>query len=91
MKQEEVVASDVLLAHPIKAVDRDGHDETLKTVGDAAGCLLANFSRARWGEADWTLAASALERAAETDAAYHVVHATNAVIALLENDKLIRR
>jgi hypothetical protein len=31
-----------------------------------------------------------LERAAETDSAYHVVHATNAVIALLETEKLIR-
>jgi hypothetical protein len=91
MNQEEVVASNVLLAHPIKAVDRESHDTTLETIGDAAGFLLANFSRARSAESDWTLAASVLERAAETDMAHHVVHATNAVIALLENEKLIRR
>jgi hypothetical protein len=90
MKQEEVVASDVLLTHPIKAAGREGQNETLETVGDAAGFLLANFSRARSEDADWILAASALERAAETDSAYHVVHATNAVIALLETEKLIR-
>jgi hypothetical protein len=32
-----------------------------------------------------------LERAAETDIGYHIAHATNAVIALLETERLIRR
>jgi hypothetical protein len=45
---------------------------------------------ARWAALDWKLAASALERAAESDTAYNIVHATNAVIVLLEDEKLIR-
>jgi hypothetical protein len=32
-----------------------------------------------------------LERAAESDTGFNILHATNAVIALLEADKLIRR
>ena len=71
--------------------DREGHEETLETVGEAAGFLLVNFSHAKSADVDWKLAASALERAAETNSGYHVVHATNAVIALLEAEKLIRR
>jgi hypothetical protein len=91
MDQEEVVASAVRLAHPINVKDRDGNEETLETVGEAASFLLLNFSHARSADVDWKLAASALERAAETETGYHVVHATNAVIALLETEKLIRR
>ena len=79
------------LAHPINVKDRDGNEETLETVGDAASFLLVNFSHARSTDVDWKLAASALERAAETDRGYHIVHATNAVIALLETERLIRR
>jgi hypothetical protein len=91
MKQEEVVASGVRLAHPINTADREGALETLQTVGDAARFLLANFTRERAADSDWQLAASALERAAESDTGFNILHATNAVIALLEIDKLIRR
>ena len=79
MEHEEVVASTVQLAYPINVKDREGNDETLATVGDAASFLLVNFNRPRSADIDWKLAASALERAA------------NAVIALLETEKLIRR
>jgi hypothetical protein len=40
MKQDDVVASAVLLAHPINVKDRDGKDETLETIGDAASFLV---------------------------------------------------
>jgi hypothetical protein len=72
MKQEDVIASVVSLAHPIKVLDRQGNEETLETVGDATNFLLVNFSRARSADVDWKFAASALERAADTDTAYHV-------------------
>jgi hypothetical protein len=91
MNQEEVVASTVPLAHPINVRDRDGKEYSLETIGDAASFLLLNFSHARSADVDWMLAASALERAAETETGHHVVHATNAVIALLETEKLTRR
>ena len=91
MKQEDVVASAVLLAHPINVKDRDVKEETLETVGEAASFLLVNFSGARSADTDWKLTARALEHAAETDSAYHIVGATNAVIALLDAEKLIRR
>jgi hypothetical protein len=91
MKQEDVVASAVQLAEPIKAEDREGKEQTLRTVGDAAHFILVNLTLARAGDIDWKIAASALERAAETGTEVNTVHATKAVIALLETEKLIRR
>jgi hypothetical protein len=79
------------LAHPINVKDRDGKEDTLETIGDAASFLVLNFSRARSADTDWKLTARALEHAAETDSAYQIVEATHAVIALLETEKLIRR
>jgi hypothetical protein len=91
MNQEEVVASAVLLAHPINVRHRDGKEETLETVGEAASFLLVNFSGARSADTDWKLTARALEHAAEADSAYQIVEATHALIALFETEKLIRR
>jgi hypothetical protein len=75
----------------VEAEDREGKEQTLRTVGDAAHFILVNFTLARAGDIDWKIAASALERAAETGTEVNTVHATKAVIALLETEKLIRR
>jgi hypothetical protein len=66
----------VRFAAPIAAVDRQGKQETLVTVGEAARLLLADLARATGGDVDWRLAASALEPAAETDSGYDILHAT---------------
>ena len=85
------MASAVRLAEAIKAQDREGKEDTLLTVGDAAHFLLVNFTLEQTGDVDWTVAASALERAAESDTGYNMLHATNAVLELLKTEKLIRR
>jgi hypothetical protein len=78
----------VELAEPIKAKDREGKDETLLTVGNAAYFLLV-ITMARAGDIHWKVAVSALETEGGTEIS--TVHATKAVIALLETEKLIRR
>jgi dihydroorotase-like cyclic amidohydrolase len=91
MKQEQLVTSEVRLAGPIAAITRKGKDEPLMTVGEAARFLVANFTNAQGGDVYWRIAASALEEAAETDTRYAIVHATKAVISLLETERLTRR
>lgn len=88
MKQEDLLASEVHLAGPIAAVDRQGKQETLFSVGEAARFLLANFKSGHGSDVDWRAAAGALEQAAETDSGYDIVYATKAITTLLESEGL---
>ena len=83
-----VILSTVELRRPVRAsVDSIEHD--LRTVGDAARFMWANFSSKRKGDVAWRHAAMCLEEAAIHGDPEHITAATIAVEVLLNEDGLL--
>lgn len=71
-----------------KAADDDAIVHELRTIGDAARFMWANFSTTRKGDLAWRHAAMCLEEAAVHGDAEHVATATIALEVLLNEDGL---
>ena len=89
MNHNEIIASPVMLAAPLKVIDIKKSKKTLTTIGQAALFIHTNFTRQRSDQVDWEQAASALELAAETNDQERRQHATDAVIALLRAEGML--
>jgi hypothetical protein len=84
-----LILSTVKLRRPLRAsVDSIEHD--LRTVGDAARFMWANFSSKRKGDVAWRHAAMCLEEAAIYRDQEHIAAATIAVEVLLNENGLLR-
>jgi hypothetical protein len=84
-----IVISTVELTRVLTAKDPHGELHVLRTVGDAARFMHANFSWRRKGDVAWRHAAMCLEEAAIADDAEHAATATIAVEVLLNEDGLL--
>ena len=84
-----LILSTVELTRILKAkgVD-DAIEHELRTIGDAARFMWANFSTTRKGDLAWRHAAMCLEEAAVRGDAEHIATATIALEVLLNEDGL---
>lgn len=83
-----LIISTVELGRPLRArIDTIEHD--LRTVGDAARFIWANFSSSRKGDLAWRTAVMCLEEAAVHRDREHIAAATIALEVLLNEDGLL--
>jgi hypothetical protein len=85
-----LVLSTVELSRPLRAKGVDGIEHDLRTVGDAARFLWANFSIKRKDSLAWRHAVMCLEEAAIARDEEHARAATIAVEVLLNEDELLK-
>jgi hypothetical protein len=84
-----LILSTVKLSRTLKATGIDSIEHELRTVGDAARFMWANFSSKRKGDLAWKQAAMCLEEAAIHDDQEHAAAATIALEVLLNEDGLL--
>jgi hypothetical protein len=84
-----LILSTVELTRVFRARGIDSIEHELRTVGDAARFMWANFSSKRKGDVAWRHAAMCLEQAAVASDAEHALAATIAVEVLLNEDGLL--
>jgi hypothetical protein len=83
-----LIVSTVELARPLRAsIDSIEHD--LRTIGDAARFIWANFSSKRKGDIAWRNAVMCLEKAAIHRDPLFILAATIAIEVLLSEDGLL--
>lgn len=84
-----LILSTVELSRVLKATGIDSFEHDLRTVGDAARFLWANFSQKRKGDVAFRHAMMCLEEAAMAGDAEHARTATIALEVLLNEDGLL--
>ena len=84
-----LILSTVELSRALRARGVDSIEHELRTVGDAARFMWANFSSKRKGDVAWRHAAMCLEEAAIHGDPEHITAATIAVEVLLNEDGLL--
>jgi hypothetical protein len=84
-----LILSTVELSRVLRAKGVDSIEHELRTVGDAARFIWANFSTTRKDDLAWRHAAMCLEGAAVAGDAEHALTATIALEVLLNEDGLL--
>jgi hypothetical protein len=84
-----IIISTVELSRVLRAKGVDSIEHELRTVGDAARFMWANFSSKRKGDVAWRHASMCLEEAALAGDAEHALSATIALEVLLNEDGLL--
>ena len=84
-----LILSTVELNRALRARGVNSIQHELRTVGDAARFMWANFSSKRKGDVAWRHAAMCLEEAAKSGGADHIATATIALEVLLNEDGML--